>query len=395
VETRTDLDTLAAWVRDRQEQMQGAIRELAGIESPSDDAPAVNRAVAWVQARGTAIGGEAKLHRNLQDSGIKYGHVLELKFHPRDPIESQKPVLLLGHLDTVWAEGTLASMPIRTENGRMFGPGVYDMKAGVVMALTAVQALIETSLLNQPVSLLLVSDEEVGSPVSRPITEKVAGQASAVFVVEPAQGPQGAYKTARKGVGGYRLEVRGIGAHSGVDFTAGHSAVLELARQIEVISGFTDLDSGLTVNPGVIGGGTRSNVVAESAWVEIDVRVARIADVEGIERKLRGLRPFDEKCVLTLTGGLNRPPMERTKGTAALFERAATLAGYMGCKLEEAATGGGSDGNFTSALGIPTLDGMGAVGEGAHASNESILIDALVPRTALLAAMLLNDMGLR
>lgn len=395
MEIRTDLDTLATWVSGQQGEMLESIGDLGEIESPSDDAEAVNRAVAWVQARGTAIGGEAKLHRNLQDSAIKYGDVLELKFHPRDPIESQKPVLLLGHLDTVWAKGTLASMPVRTEVSRLYGPGIYDMKAGVVMALTALQALIETSLLNQRVTLFLVSDEEVGSPVSRPITEELAVQASAVYVLEPAQGPQGAYKTARKGVGGYRLEVRGVGAHSGVDFTAGHSAVLELARQIEVISGFTDLDRGLTVNPGVIGGGTRSNVIAESAWVEIDVRVARTADVAGIEQKLRGLRPFDEKCVLTLTGGLNRPPMERTKGTAALFERAATLAGYMGFKLEEAATGGGSDGNFTSALGIPTLDGMGAVGHGAHASNESILIDALVPRTALLAGMLINDMGLR
>jgi glutamate carboxypeptidase len=390
VEIRTDLDTLARLTAGKQAAMLKAISELAAVESPSDDAEAVNRAIAWVEGLGTGLGGRAKRHKNLRDGAYRYGDVLELRFSPGRLKKGEKPLLLLGHLDTVWTRGTLASMPVKQRDGRLFGPGVYDMKAGVIMALTALETLIETKLLNRPVILLLVSDEEVGSPVSRAITEKLAAQASAVYVLEPAQGPQGAYKTARKGVGGYRLEVRGIGAHSGVDFTAGHSAVLELSRQIEVIAGFTDLDRGLTVNPGVIGGGTRSNVIAESAWVEIDVRIARKADVTGIERKLRGLRPFDRKCSLRLTGGLNRPPMERTKGTAALFERATTLAQQLGFDLEEAATGGGSDGNFTSALGIPTLDGMGAVGAGAHAGNESILINALVPRTVLLAGMLIR-----
>ena len=390
MEIRTDLDSLAKSVAGREGAMVEAIGELAAIESPSDDAEAVDRAVDWVEGRGTALGARAKRYKNLRDGASRYGVVLELRFSPGRKKNADKPLLLLGHLDTVWANGTLSSMPVKQSDGRLYGPGVYDMKAGVIMALTALQTVIESSLLKQAVTLLLVSDEEIGSPVSRPITEKLATQASAVYVLEPAQGPQGAYKTARKGVGGYRLDVRGIGAHSGVDFTAGHSAVLELARQIEVIAGFTDLDRGLTVNPGVVGGGTRSNVIAEAAWVEIDVRVARTADVKGIERKLRGLRPFNKKCSLTLTGGLNRPPMERTNGTAALFKRATTLAEHLGFNLEEAATGGGSDGNFTSALGVPTLDGMGAVGGGAHASNESIVIDALVPRTSLLAGMLME-----
>jgi glutamate carboxypeptidase len=316
--------------------------------------------------------------------------VLELRFAPPGRKANVTPVLILGHLDTVWELGTLQRMPIKERDGRIFGPGVYDMKAGVCMALAALRVLREAELPHVPVTLLLVSDEEVGSPVSRSLTEKLALQSSAVYVLEPAQGAQGAYKTSRKGVGGYRLEVKGVASHSGVDFTAGHSAVLELARQIEVIAGFTDLDRGLTVNPGMIGGGTRSNVVAESAWVEIDVRVARKADVALIEKKLHGLKAFDRKCSLALTGSLNRPPMERTKGTVSLYRKAATLAEGLGFKLEEAGTGGGSDGNFTSALGIPTLDGMGAVGQGAHASDESIVVDALVPRTALLAAMLLS-----
>jgi glutamate carboxypeptidase len=174
-----------------------------------------------------------------------------------------------------------------------------------------------------------------------------------------------------------------------VDFTAGHSAILELARQIQAISRITDLERGLTVNPGVIGGGTRTNVIAAEAWVDVDVRVTRRHDVERVDRALRRLRPFDKACRLQLEGGLNRPPMERTRGTVALFRRARKLAAEMGFTLEEASTGGGSDGNFTSALGIPTLDGMGAVGEGAHATHEYVTREDLAARTALLAAMLL------
>jgi glutamate carboxypeptidase len=208
-------------------------------------------------------------------------------------------------------------------------------------------------------------------------------------VLEPAQGPRGAYKTARKGVGHYRLEVIGVAAHSGVDFSAGHSAVLELARQIERISGLTNSSTGITVNPGVIGGGTQRNVVAASAWAEIDVRTPTLRDVARVDRALHGLRVVDKGCKLHVSGGMNRPPMERTKGTAALFRRAQHLASALGFALEEASTGGGSDGNFTSAQGIPTLDGTGAVGAGAHAAHEHILTEHLAPRTALLAAMML------
>jgi glutamate carboxypeptidase len=296
--------------------------------------------------------------------------------------------MLLGHLDTVWPRGTLKHMPFRLRGGRAWGPGVLDMKAGVVMALIALRVLAEANRLAQPVLYLLNSDEETGSEYSRAVTESLARKCAAVFVLEPAQGLAGAYKTARKGVGNYRLEVQGVAAHSGVDFTQGHSAVLELGRQIERASAFTDLARGITVNAGVIGGGTRSNVVAAEAWAEFDVRIAKAADEPRIDRRFRALRAVDRRCRLEVTGGLNRPPMERTSGTVTLFRRAATLAAGLGFQLQEAATGGGSDGNFTSALGIPTLDGMGAVGEGAHADRESILLDALVPRTALLAAMI-------
>jgi glutamate carboxypeptidase len=259
------------------------------------------------------------------------------------------------------------------------------MKAGVIMALTALSAL-KTLRLARPVTLLLNSEEEVGSPVSRAVTERLASASAAVFVLEPAQGL--AYKTARKGVGQYNVHVTGVAAHSGVDFSAGHSAVLELAKLIQTISNFTKLDRKLTVNCGVIAGGTRSNVVASQAHAEVDVRIAKASDAAYIDNLFRRLRVSDPRCTLTITGGINRPPMERRAGTIALFKRARGLAAELGFHLDEAATGGGSDGNFTTALGIPTLDGMGAVGEGAHAAHESVLIEHLVPRTALLAAMI-------
>jgi len=212
-------------------------------------------------------------------------------------------------------------------------------------------------------------------------------------VLEPAQGLPGAYKTARKGVGEYRIHVKGVAAHSGVDFERGHSAIAELARQVGVIQGFTELSRGITVNVGTIEGGTRSNVIAAEARATVDVRIAKAADEARVERKFRQLRAVDRSCVLTVEGGLNRPPMERTRGTVELFRRAATLAEAMGFELKEASTGGGSDGNFTSALGVPTLDGMGAVGEGAHAVHESVMLKDLAPRTALLAAMMLKPEG--
>jgi glutamate carboxypeptidase len=255
------------------------------------------------------------------------------------------------------------------------------------MALTAIEILTARKLLKRQVVLLLNSDEETGSEASRPVTERLAQASDAVFVLEPAQGPEGAYKTARKGVGEFRLQVKGVAAHSGVDFNSGHSAILELARLIGKVSEFTDLERGTTVNVGVISGGTRSNVIAAEAGADVDVRIARRAGAARIEKRFRGLQVTDKKCSLTITGGLNRPPMERTQGTVKLFQRAQKLAAEIGIPLEEAATGGGSDGNFTSALGVPTLDGMGAVGEGAHAENESIVVQHLSPRTALLAAM--------
>ena len=373
-----DTKALRSAVTDRSGWMTETLRRLVEVESPSDDNAAVNQAVELAAGIARQLGGRVKLHKQKQ-----FGDVLELRFGAAR--SHHKPVLLLGHLDTVWPLGTLKIMPWREKDGRFYGPGVLDMKAGVAMALTAIWALDKLGI-RRPVTLLLNSDEEVGSPVSRPITERLALASAAVLVLEPAQGL--ACKTARKGVGDYRLQVTGVAAHSGVDFARGHSAILELARLLQKVENFTDLRLGRTVNPGVIGGGTRSNVIAAQAWAEVDVRIAKASDAARVDKLFRGLRCADPACTLTITGGINRPPMERKPGTVALYKQARRLAAEIGFELDEAATGGGSDGNFTAALGVPTLDGMGAVGEGAHAAHESVVIEHLVPRTALLAAMI-------
>jgi glutamate carboxypeptidase len=376
---------LLAGARRKERALLDLTRELVRAESPSDNKAAVNACMALAATHARGLGGRVKLHRQQN-----FGNVLEGRFGATSRAGSKagasRRVLLLGHLDTVWPLGTLETMPCREGSGRFFGPGVLDMKAGVAMAFTAIEMLIESGSLDREIVLLLNPDEEVGSPVSRPITERLAQECGAVFVLEPAQGL--AYKTARKGTGNFRIDVHGVAAHAGVDFEKGANALVELARAVETVTGWTDLKRGLTVSVGVAGGGTKSNVVPAEAWAEVDVRIARRADGPRIEKKFAGLEARDKRCSLTVTGGINRPPMERTPGTVRLYRQARALAAELGFALDEAATGGASDGNFTSALGVPTLDGMGAVGEGAHARHESIVLDQLAPRTALLAAML-------
>lgn len=371
---------LLAGAREKEGALIELARRLVRAESPSDDKAAVDACGALVIKHARELGGRVKVHRQKA-----FGDVIEARFGPRR--KSPAPgVMLLGHIDTVWPVGTLQSMPCRIGEGRLWGPGTLDMKVGVAMAFTAIEMLSEAELLEREVVLLLNSDEEVGSPVSRPITEQVAQEGGAVYVLEPAQGL--AYKTARKGTGNWRIEIKGVAAHAGVDFEKGASALRELGRAIETVSGWTDLKRGLTVSVGLAGGGSKTNVIPAEAWAEVDGRIARRADGARIERRFAGLKAADKHCSVSVTGGINRPPMERTRGTVELYRRARELAADLGIQLDEAATGGASDGNFTSALGIATLDGMGAVGEGAHAQHESVMLEHLAPRTAMLAGMI-------
>jgi glutamate carboxypeptidase len=370
---------LLAGARRKQSSLLDLVQKLVRAESPSDDKAAVDACVALAAAHARGLGGRIKLHRQRG-----FGDLLEAHFGPKN--RSASRTLLLGHLDTVWPLGTLKTMPCRLSQGRLWGPGTLDMKAGAAMAFTAIEMLTEAGVLQHEIVLLLTGDEEIGSPASRPTIERLAAECAQVLVLEPAQGL--AYKTARKGTGNWRIDVTGVAAHAGVDFEKGASAILELARAIETVSGWTDLKRGVTVSAGVVGGGSKSNVIPAQAWAEVDLRIVRKADGKRMERKFAALKPVNKRCVLSVKGGINRPPMERTRGTVQLYRQAKALAAELGFALEEALSGGASDGNFTSALGIPTLDGMGAVGEGAHARNESIVVEHLAPRTALLAGML-------
>jgi glutamate carboxypeptidase len=274
----------------------------------------------------------------------------------------------------------------------MYGPGVFDMKGGIVMMLLAIETLREArGRLPRPVTVLLNPDEEIGSPVSRAFTEKLALKSEAVLVLEPSAGARGACKTARKGVGDYTVRVTGISSHAGLDFEKGASAITELARQLLKISDFVDLKAGTTVNAGVIRGGTRANVVASEAVAEVDIRVTSQKEAERLDRQFRKLRAEDRRCKVEVSGGLNRAPFERTPGVERLYVHAKGLAEELGFTLEETSVGGGSDGNFTAGLGVPTLDGLGAVGEGAHASHENVVL-AEVPRRAALLARLIESL---
>ncbi len=386
-EARRLADLRLSYFKERRADIVSTIRELVEIESPSDNKAAVDRVAEAVAEKFSRLGGEVRFHR-VKD----FGSHLQVNFGGK----SAKPVLLLGHYDTVYPLGTLATMPCRVEHNKLKGPGVLDMKSGIALMLHALAALQDWheqaghrgGELLRPVTVFLVSDEEVGSDSSRAITEALAKRSSAVLVLEPSYGRQGAVKTARKGVGEYLVKVTGKASHAGLDFQKGVNAILELSHQIEKISDFTELKKGLTVNVGIVSGGSRTNVVPAEATAQVDVRIARMKDAAGIDRKMHRLRPHNRKCKIEVTGGINRPPMERTAGVAALYAQAVAIARDLGWKLGEAAVGGGSDGNFTAGLGIPTLDGLGGVGDGAHATHEHILISELPCRAALLAGLI-------
>lgn len=375
-----DLRQVTDWLTARQPQMIATVRDMVLRESPTHDKPACDALCAFLAGKFKALGATIKIHRQREA-----GNHLEVMFAgPRNRL----PILLLGHFDTVYDLGTLKTMPWREEKGRLAGPGVFDMKSGIAQMLFAIQALKEAGGgLPRPVKVLLVSDEEEGSATSRVITERVASQCAAVLVCEPS-GPGGALKTARKGVGSFLVKVTGRSSHAGLDFEKGHSAIVELAHQIHAISQLTDLEHGITLNVGVICGGTRTNVVAADASAEVDLRIAHKKDGARMERKVFALRPVNRNCRIEISGGINRPPLERTKQVAALFALAQTVGREIGVGLKEIAVGGGSDGNFTAGLGVPTLDGLGGVGDGAHAAHEYVVADELPGRAALLAGLI-------
>jgi glutamate carboxypeptidase len=376
------VDPLLSYTRARERQMISLIRQFVECESPSDNPASVNR---FVELVSDTVSPYAAI-RVFSGGGFGKHLACEMRLPGR---RKAGRILVLGHSDTVWPLGTLRSMPFRQRDGRLFGPGVYDMKAGIVFFLFAAQALRDLDIpVPSRVLLQLNSDEEVGSNSSRAVTERHARSSRAVLVLEPGTGLSGKLKTARKGVGCFTMTVRGKASHAGLDIEAGASATVELAHQIIRATGFAHPRRGVTVNAGVIAGGTRSNVVAAEARAEFDIRVMRLKDAGPLEKRFRALRPHNPRCSIEITGGLNRPPMERSAGAIRLFQTARKLAAGLGLDLQESLSGGGSDGNFTAALGIPTLDGLGAVGEGAHALHENIRVDRIADRTALLAKLL-------
>jgi glutamate carboxypeptidase len=368
--------------------MVSTLRRYVEQESPSASAEAIAALVALIAADFAGLGGRVRLH-NLGGRGAQglaqYGPALQIDF--AGPRGSPR-ILLLGHTDTVYPLGTLKTMPWRERAGRLCGPGAFDMKGGIVQALFALRAMLERGPLPCAVRLLLVPDEEIGSPASRPLTERLALQSSAVLVLEPSAGAEGACKTSRKGIARYTLGVHGVAAHAGLDFERGASAIVEAAHQVVAVHGLSRPANGLTLNPGVISGGTRSNVVAEFAEVEVDVRFFTALQAARVDAAIRKLRPRDSRCRLEVAGGIQRGPFERSKQTVRLYRMAAQAAGELGFQLAEAAVGGGSDGNLTAALGVPTLDGLGAVGDGAHAATEFVLARQMPRRSALLATLI-------
>jgi glutamate carboxypeptidase len=352
------------------------IETLVRLESPSTDKAAVDRC-------GVVLAGMLRTAGATVDvlAQPERGNHLLARLSGEG-----RPVMILGHFDTVWPIDTLERMPLRRDGDRLHGPGTFDMKAGIALAITAIEALLATGTPHPAITVLWTTDEEIGSGTSRERIESEASQSAAVLVLEPAL-PGGALKTARKGCGEFELTVHGIAAHAGLDPGKGASAIHELAAQIAAIERIQDLPRGISVNVGIVSGGSRPNVVAEEARATIDVRAPSREAAGAVEAAFRSLHPMRPGTRLTIKGGFERPPMERTAAVAGLFTRASEVASSLGRELREGPAGGGSDGNFTAALGVPTLDGLGAVGDGAHAAHEHVDVTALPWRAALIAGL--------
>jgi glutamate carboxypeptidase len=376
---------LRAWIAGHRAELLADLSAYVSLETPSHDKALLDTALDWLDGYlETRLGAPAATRRT---GGGAYGDI-----RVNDYPGTGSPVLLLAHYDTVWPAGTLAGWPFTVEGDHVTGPGVFDMKAGLVQLVWALRALDAAGLQRPPLRLLLNGDEEIGSPASRPLIEQAAGDAAAVLVFEASA--DGALKTERKGVGIFQLEFTGVEAHAGLEPAKGASAIDELARAVRRLHDLTDLESGTTVNVGVVSGGSGANVVAGAACADVDVRVASQAEAARVDAALAELRPHDPRASIEVRGGWNRPVMERTPGTARLFEQAWEVAARLGLDLRECSVGGASDGNFAAALGRPVLDGLGAVGAGAHARHEHISVDGMIERAAL-AAALLRDLAAR
>ena len=349
------------------------------IESPTGDVAAVNRMIDRVTA--DLAGVPVRIERLPGRAG--FGDTLVARTH-----DNGAGILILSHIDTVHPIGTLKSSPFRRDGDRLYGPGIYDMKGGAYLALDALRRVARGKTARLPITYLFTPDEEVGSPCSRERIEREARRARYVLVTEPAR-DGGKVVTSRKGVGRFEAAAIGVPAHSGSRHRAGHSAIDEMARQILAIAAMTDYARGITTNVGKISGGTAANVVPERCWISIDLRVPDEAAGEEMQAKILGLAPVDPEVKLEVTGGMNRPPFKKTRAGTALFQHAHKLAREIGFELAEAATtGGGSDGNFTAALGVPTLDGLGIDGDGAHTGWEHALVSSIEPRTRLMRRLL-------
>jgi glutamate carboxypeptidase len=380
---KNDMRKILRLLKSREAEMVGMLGSFVRCESPSHDKRAVDSFGEMVAAEWSKRGAKVRVL-----PVAKLGNLLRAEINLGTGFRTKQQIMILGHLDTVYPLGTLAKTPFRVSGGRAWGPGTFDMKGGLVLALFAVDALKAAGITpTKKLVFLWTSDEEIGSESSRRAIENEALRSDAVLVLEPSFGRGGRLKTARKGVGTAEIIVIGRSAHAGVDPEKGVNAVQELALQIERLMKVSNRSRGISVQTTVVSGGTVSNVIPEHARAEVDIRFSRAADGPRLDRKLRSLRPITKDARVEIRGGTNRPPLERTAAVQALFRHAQSLMRGMGLPLGEASTGGGSDGNLTAALGVPTLDGLGAVGDFPHSPREHIIIRALPERAALLAGL--------
>ena len=377
-----DVRRIVDYLQQQRAGMIELLQRLVLTESSSEDPTGLDQVMAILAAELKSSGMSVRRLPGRASGGLVYA--CQLRQPARFPFQ-----LLIGHCDTVWPAGTLGSMPVRAESGILYGPGVFDMKAGLVQMIYALRALGELNL-DAPASCKVVinSDEEIGSPDSTPLIRSLAQRAQRAFILEPAFGKSGKLKTARKAVGNFTLTIKGRAAHAGVSPEEGASAILELSHQVQRLFALNDPSRGITVNVGTIAGGTRSNVIAAEVRANIDVRVRTLDDAQTIESAIRSLSPVNSETVLHVNGGFDHPPMEPSERNQALWWLAQETGRRLGLELEQAAVGGASDGNTTSQY-TATLDGLGAVGDGAHAAHEYVELLCLAERAALLALLLM------